>query len=592
MILGLLIYFSSLFSPFIHDDVFFIKENPDIANFDFQPMFSATRFNENNIALINNYYRPVVEIYNRLIFKGFGLNPAYFHFVNILFHILNTFLFFLVFKLFLDRKVSFILALIFLIHPVQSEAVCAISGISNLLFATFILISMYLYVLSEYFDKNIDSNLRRNFLNYCFYSGSLIMFFLSIFTKEQAFVFPFVLIALKIFGFIPSFDFKENKKLFVVGIIKIAGYFVLSFSCLIFRFSFYGLDLSANSAFNGETLLRLLSIPKTLLVFLQIVFFPFGLHYFRTINVLGPKLIYFLFLIGIIILGFYLFNKVKNERKNLYLFGFIWFFIWSIPTLNIFPLIVEYSHILVAEHFVYISCFGLFLSSFAVMDSFRSIELFGFKKIFIILLIVLSIITLKQTFCWRNEVTLFENSIKYETDIARIRILLANALSDQNEDIKSIKQNIIALKITDGYLRIVSDKQAAMFYLKTKKDILINLADSYDKLRNFRQAVMHYMLAFKLDSFDANLINKLGISFVKINDFDNAQKYFKLAIKVNKYNMHAYNNLAISLIGQNKLIEARDILTKALSIDQNSQTTKINLNKLINQLKNNGVNLQ
>ena len=82
---------------------------------------------------LNTYYRPVLEILYRFEYHFFGPHPFGFHLFNILVHIINGLLLFgLLQKLGLREAVAWVVALLFLIHPVQTEAVSCISGISNL----------------------------------------------------------------------------------------------------------------------------------------------------------------------------------------------------------------------------------------------------------------------------------------------------------------------------------------------------------------------------------------------------------------------------------------------------------------------------
>ena len=89
-----------------------------------------------------------LELFYRAQYKIFGFNAALFHFVNIMIHTINSFLLYLILlKLPLKEKALCLgVALIFLLHPIQSESVACISGISNVLLAFFLFCSLYSYL--------------------------------------------------------------------------------------------------------------------------------------------------------------------------------------------------------------------------------------------------------------------------------------------------------------------------------------------------------------------------------------------------------------------------------------------------------------
>ena len=121
--LGLLVYFNAVAHPFVHDDVVFVQMNPNIARWDnLGDSFLSPGIPFASSKIVTPYYRPLLEIFYRLQYFVFGMNPAGFHLFNVLLHILNAFLVFLLFvRLRLKRDWAFAAALIFLVHPVQSQ---------------------------------------------------------------------------------------------------------------------------------------------------------------------------------------------------------------------------------------------------------------------------------------------------------------------------------------------------------------------------------------------------------------------------------------------------------------------------------------
>ena len=129
--LTLVVYSNSLFNEFLYDDEHLILKNRYIRDFRYIPNI----FTENAIAgayLSSNYYRPLQLLLYSIIYHLFGLNVVSYHLLNILLHAANGILIYLIFKkLFKKRLTAFIPAIIFSLHPVNTEAVTYISGTAD-----------------------------------------------------------------------------------------------------------------------------------------------------------------------------------------------------------------------------------------------------------------------------------------------------------------------------------------------------------------------------------------------------------------------------------------------------------------------------
>ena len=140
LVIALLLYGNVLSYPFVHDDYVFIVNNADIGRWDnlsdvFLGPAQAVALDQNNV---NTYYRPLLDIVNRFLFLLFGGVPRGYHLANILLHVFNSlWVFGILRSIALSRFMALACSILFLVHPVQSEAVCAIAGISNLLLSFF-----------------------------------------------------------------------------------------------------------------------------------------------------------------------------------------------------------------------------------------------------------------------------------------------------------------------------------------------------------------------------------------------------------------------------------------------------------------------
>ena len=106
-----------------------------------------------------------------------------------------------------------------------------------------------------------------------------------------------------------------------------------------------------------ELFLRILSIPRTLLMYVRIILLPYDLHYYRSVDILQPYLPGIIYLIAVIIIALLFFRKMNGPCWRICLFSLGWFIIVLLPVLNIIPLINEYSLILTSDHFLYLPLF-------------------------------------------------------------------------------------------------------------------------------------------------------------------------------------------------------------------------------------------
>src|SRR6266404_3067038 len=139
VIIGLIVYFNSLFNGFVGDDLGQIVTNQAITSLSNIPnfFFGGTFYNGSLTSLSGGYYRPIVSLTYALLYSFLNGNPFPFHLFQLVIHILNTIFVFLIFRFFLKKNISFLLALLFLLHPIQSEAVDYIADLEDIMFFFF-----------------------------------------------------------------------------------------------------------------------------------------------------------------------------------------------------------------------------------------------------------------------------------------------------------------------------------------------------------------------------------------------------------------------------------------------------------------------
>ena len=147
-LLTLLVYANSLAGKFVFDDTVIVQDNPSIQGLDAAHLKEI--FGRHYWAAAETrggLYRPVVMLSYAVNYAVGGSDPTGYHFVNLLLHALNGILVFLILEaLFGRRALSFLTALLFILHPIRTEGVASIVGRTESLSACFALVSWYLYI--------------------------------------------------------------------------------------------------------------------------------------------------------------------------------------------------------------------------------------------------------------------------------------------------------------------------------------------------------------------------------------------------------------------------------------------------------------
>jgi hypothetical protein len=433
---GLFAFINAIHHPFIHDDVIFILNNPHIT--ELSHWADAFRVPAATGGL-NTYYRPLLEIFCRLEYHFFGPNPAGYHLLNVMVHVVNGLLLFALLKrLNLSEPVAWVIALLFLIHPVQTEAVACISGISNLLMALGIFLALHAY-LNQW------------------YTASFIGFAFAFLCKEQAVLFvPLVMVI----------DYSRGSK-------NHGAWFLWALaacSLMWLRQSMSGgasllRDIMASP---GELYLRLEAIPRDIGMYLQLIFFPYNLHYYRCTDILQSNLVAWVVAL-ISILGIaYAYHRFAQHQALLVL-SLGWFIAALLPVLNIAPLINEYSFIFTPEHFLYLPIIGILMVVVSLADQYLK----HFRKpIFGLVVGTCLLFTWYQNTFWGSEIALFERMLQYEPDFGRGHFLLAKAYYFNGQARKAEPHFHKAFIIMSAYARKATNSTAKDFYVGYEDQIV------------------------------------------------------------------------------------------------------------------------
>jgi hypothetical protein len=187
LVCGLLVYSSTLFNEFVGDDnMLFIGNTFYDSPSNMSRIFSKT-YNTSGKEVIYGSspdkgsgsvaYRPVLTLTYFLDRAFWGKNALGYHVDNLVLHLTNVLLAYHLLLKFCDPRLAFVAAVIFCIHPVQSETVSAIGYRADLLACFFVFIAAISWMA---FRKGKRRGL-------WFSAGA---YFLALFCKESAILFP------------------------------------------------------------------------------------------------------------------------------------------------------------------------------------------------------------------------------------------------------------------------------------------------------------------------------------------------------------------------------------------------------------------
>jgi Tfp pilus assembly protein PilF len=185
ILLAFLPYVNALSNTFVYDDRQQILENPYVHSFRYLGrIFGSTVWTFEGAQGITNYYRPLMTFAYLLAYKIFGLLPFGFHLMNLVLHAAVVLLVFAVTeRLFHDRLISLIASGLFALHPIHTESVAWIAGVTDLELSFFFLLSFLLYL-------HLADTGRKTTRSWTSYILLVLSYSLSLLSKEQALVLP------------------------------------------------------------------------------------------------------------------------------------------------------------------------------------------------------------------------------------------------------------------------------------------------------------------------------------------------------------------------------------------------------------------
>ncbi len=435
--LVLISYGNILFGDFVFDDNIFIENNTQIrspANIEAIYESSTT---EGSGLLDDNFYRPNQQFIYMMLYSFFGLSPFFFHLISILLHALNAFLVFALFKkLGISKKAAFLSGSLFVLHPVLTQAVSYISGLSEPLVALSILGTLIFFI--ESFDKEKYWKM---------FSLGILIFSIGLFSKESQAVSIGLMILILLFKWR-----KGEVKEFLHPFLFIGATAILFSVYLYARINFLnftgvlGLTGDINS-YTESIFVRISTFVHILPEYLKMMVFPWHLYYEKPyVAYESYAYIQSMVSLSVIFLGFFAAGWSFLKGKGYFFLGFFWFISALLPVSGIIPVNSMYL-----EHWLYIPIIGVILFLASLFDSLSEKGKRTGTVILIVVLVLFSARIFMRNLEWGNPIKFYQNELKYTQTSARIYNNLAMELAEKNDCNSAVPNYIKAIELADVY---------------------------------------------------------------------------------------------------------------------------------------------
>ncbi|HOK21930.1 MAG TPA: tetratricopeptide repeat protein [Bacteroidales bacterium] len=609
----LLVYFNSFQNELIYnwDDAGYILKNPYIDSLSWQnikDIFSNFYFSN---------YQPLTLIVYAVIFKFVGTKVFLYHFVQFIFHVLNTFLVYKFISLLQNKKwISIGVALLFAVHPMHVESVAWISEMKDVLYTFFFLLALITY---HYYVNKPDKKTK-------WYLWTIFLFILSLLSKPSAVIFSVVLLAMDLYY--------ERLWRWRTWIEKIP-FFLLSLGFgIITILAQEGAIQELGPVLKGYE--RALIVIYSYILYLWKFFLPINLsaaypYPIKDGGVLPTE--YFIIPIAFIALCVIVYLLRKNKK---FIWGILFFTINLLMVIQIIPV----GGMIASERYTYIPYIGLSFSALTLMEKYIK----NIKLNYVILGIIVVIFTFlahQRTYYWRNGDVLFSDVLnKYPRyaygynnrgflywDHYAIDIYKDNPQMKEKYVEKALQDFTKAINLDYTYAEPFlnrgilyyntgrPDQALADFnrFLELKPDNpdgLLNRANTLSTLGRFKEAIPDYnkyltiknddpkaymwrgIAYFNIQNYDSAIIdfNKsieidpdyyepyywLGVIYYNQKDYSNALKYLDLSISKNSNNVNSYIWKGLCYMNMNEYHKAIEQYSKAIEIDPNNITAYIN----------------
>lgn len=569
--LGIAVYTHTLSAPWYLDDIPAIVDNRDIQQL--------------STALKNTFSgsRGIADLTFAINYHFSETRVAGYHLVNIGIHLLTGWLAFLILKRVFRSSTLLPLAgaLVFIVHPLQTQAVTYIVQRMTSLAALFFFLAVFAYIRFRESDHP---------QRWIFYSLALAAGAFAVLTKQNTAVLPVVVLLVDQFFLTEKKTLPVRKKLLLALPFAVAPFFVAVQYLLLPLLS----DASLTSLGGMPDLVHLrgnnplhylVTQFSVIFIYLKLAFIPYGQALEYDFPIVRQLLTWqnMVALAGVISLAA---TAVYLRRRHpLISFGICWFFLTLVVESSIIPLDPLF------EHRMYLPMFGIII---LVLGLFQHLpqrsQLIGLTLV----ILTLSVLTWQRNNLWNDPVAFYEDNLRRAPTNERVHLDLANLYLRDNrvDEARRLYEN--ALIINPDYVLIhinLARAYAAQGEIQKGIDILVegirrnpnhfrlynNLAVLYNSVGKFEEAASYLRRGLALEPGNATVHFNLGIAYDRLGRFDEALDHFQRAISLSPTTPESHFNLGLVYFRRGDIRQALEAFNTAARIDPNHAATLYNM---------------
>jgi Tfp pilus assembly protein PilF len=546
-------------------------------------------------------WQPLTSLSHMLDCELYGLNPGGHHLTNLLLHLANTLLLFLV----LGRMTgalwrSFFVAALFALHPLHVESVAWVAERKDVLSTLFWMLTLWAY--SRYVEHPALNR----------YLLTLMFFALGLMAKPMLVTLPFVLLLLDYWP-LARFHFHQPAKgnssqvsqsLSVSGqkssalhlVVEKTPFFILTVissvvtivvqqnSGAVKSVEQYALtDRLANALISYVHYLDKMVWPQNLAVF-----YPHPGSNWSVWQVAGATLLLVCVTVWV----------MRQARSYPYLLlGWFWYLGTLVPVIGL----VQVGEQAMADRYTYLPLIGLFIMiAWGVPEGLAR---YRFARILLVsaavgLLAPLMLASWLQVQHWRNSIVLYEHTLAVTENNYLAHNNLGAVLEEKGDLEEASKHYSVAVGIKPDYAVALNNlgeikahqgmaEEAMSYYyqaLKSKPDYpkpYNNLGVELAKQGKLQEAAVQFSRALEIEPSYADAHCNLGAVLARQGKLDEAMAHLSEALRINPGFARAYNNLGEALVRRGKLDEAAVQFSRALEIEPSYADAHCNLGAVL-----------
>jgi tetratricopeptide (TPR) repeat protein len=525
-------------------------------------------------------YFPLVYTTFRFEHKLWGLNPLGFHIVNLLLHIANSLLLWLLlFRL--GIPAAWLAAAIFALHPVQVESAAWITERKNVLMTFFLFLSLLTWF--RFIEGPRQSGRR-----WGVYVLSLLLYSFALFSKTTACTLPAALVLILWFKRI-----RLDKRRWL----EIVPYVLLGLAMSSITMWWEYIRYIGGTTLKLNWPERVLLASRALWFYLGKLVWPANLTFsYPKWNISAADPYQYIWLLAWLAAALCMWRWRERIGRG-FIAAIVFFAVTLLPMLGFFSL-YTFRYTYVADHYQYVACIGpiLLVTTAGCRLAARLDE--RKRQIAVVLpafvLIVLGVLTWQQCHAYKDLETLYGDIIRKNPGSWMAHNNLAlhyKSLEKFDDAVRYYKkalqigpnevQSLVNLGIVLG---LQGKEDEAMYYFNRTLQVNPNSSDAHFNIGTMlgsqgklEEAVSHLYKAVQAKPDYAEAHSNLGMALGSLGRYDEAVVHYRQALEIKPDMADAHNNLAVTLRLQGKFDEAVRHFKQALKIDPNYADAHNNL---------------